>query len=696
MGLFYDVLAEYETAPDGVVVVFRLSERPMVSDVQYVGHKFFSRSALAELTKLVRNAPQNTFLNERARQKIEDKYKENGFAFAQVFLDAGKTDKDDRVVFRIVEGPRVRVAEVRVAGNKTLATGTLKGLVKTSPPVLWFIGGYFNQVVLDDDLQVLRNHCREQGFFDVKVSRELTFSDDRRQVTVTFVIGEGPQYMVERVLFEGVSKIPEAELLDGLRVHAGSAYDKKLIEVDRRHVEDRFGGKGYVYADVQVQHRFTATPARVALVYRVKEGDTYRVDRVIVTGNRITQDKVVRRQVLLAPGDVFDRVKMRQSQRQLIETFLFRSDAQRTKPKLEPTGSRPGWRDLKVSVEEQETGHLLVGVGVSSNAGLLGTIGITQRNFDIGRPPRNGSELWRGEAWRGAGQSLSLQIQPGTELTQFQLSFREPYLFDQPLSLGTGLFLFQRDRGEWTEERIGARVGLGRQLRKHWFANVGTTMQSVGVKKTSVTKSPPDILEQKGNHTLLSFQGAVTYDRRDSRVLPTEGYVTEFGYEQFVGDDVFGKFTLEGRRYWRVFERPDGTGKQVFLLRARTGLLVGDSFVPERFYAGGFRSLRGFAFRGVGPRQRDEPVGGDFMIVGTAEYMIPLWGDDWTGFVFTDAGTVERKVEVTEIRASVGLGFRIRVPFFGPVPLEFAFGFPIAKADGDDEELFSFSVGLFY
>jgi outer membrane protein insertion porin family len=194
---------------------------------------------------------------------------------------------------------------------------------------------------------------------------------------------------------------------------------------------------------------------------------------------------------------------------------------------------------------------------------------------------------------------------------------------------------------------------------------------------------------------LLNAGAGITYDTRDSPLIPSEGQLVDFTFTQGIEDFQYPRFDLDATQFFTIFSRPDGTGKHILSLGGTLGFTGDDTPIFERYFAGGFQSLRGFQFRGVGPRQFGVNIGGQFLAVGSVQYMFPLLANDVLhGVVFSDFGTVEDNVELTDLRASVGAGLRVAIPAFGPVPLAFDFGFPIAKADGDETQIFSFYVGV--
>jgi outer membrane protein assembly factor BamA len=197
---------------------------------------------------------------------------------------------------------------------------------------------------------------------------------------------------------------------------------------------------------------------------------------------------------------------------------------------------------------------------------------------------------------------------------------------------------------------------------------------------------------------VLGLRGGLTRDTRDSFIFPTTGSVLDFGYEQVLGDYTFPIGTAEFTKFFssQYLQRRDGSGKHVVALRSQVSVAGQDAPVFERFYAGGFRSLRGFSFRGVGPSVNGLFTGGTFALLNTVEYQIPLTAKDNLFFVtFVDHGTVERDVSIKDYRVAVGFGFRIQIPALGPVPVAFDFAFPLNRRDEDHEQMFAFYIGLF-
>ena len=355
--------------------------------------------------------------------------------------------------------------------------------------------------------------------------------------------------------------------------------------------------------------------------------------------------------------------------------------------------------DMDVVLSENQTGRLMLGVAVNSDAGLVGQILLDEQSFDITRPPTSWEDFVSGRAWRGGGQRLRIEAAPGTVVQRYLISFQEPYLLDSPYSLGLSGSFFQRKYRDWDEQRLGGRVSMGYQ----WVENDLST--SIAYRGEDVLVSDPAVIgvqeldEVLGHNSLHGFKWTVANDTRDSAFLATEGHFLQMELEQVVGSFTYPRAIFDARQYMLLNERPDHSGRHVLTLATRVGFSGDDTPIYDTFYAGGFSSLRGFDFRGASPVSVPPPasiqIGGMFELINTVEYLFPLTADDMIhGVAFVDFGTVNRNVSLKDFRAAPGLGLRITVPAMGPAPIALDFAFPVAKADFDDTQVFSFSVGL--
>jgi len=351
--------------------------------------------------------------------------------------------------------------------------------------------------------------------------------------------------------------------------------------------------------------------------------------------------------------------------------------------------------DVIFDAQETQTGRLMLGVGVNSDAGVIGNIVLDERNFDWRRAPRSFEDIRNGTAFRGAGQRFRIDASPGSEINRYLASFQEPYLFDTPVSLGLSGSYFDRRFRDWDEQRLGGRISFGYQWVEYDLSTV-LSYRGENVKISRVSNPlQPDLAEVIGDNALHGFKLTVINDTRDSAFLPTTGHYMELSGEQVVGTFDYPRVMADYRRYFLLRERPDHSGRHVLSAATNVGYTGSNTPIYEHFFAGGFSTLRGFDFRGASPVDMNVQVGGEFQWLNSVQYLFPITADDMLhGVVFCDFGTVEQKVEINDFRVAPGVGLRITVPAMGPAPIALDFAFPVAYADTDDKQVFSFSMGF--
>ena len=365
-------------------------------------------------------------------------------------------------------------------------------------------------------------------------------------------------------------------------------------------------------------------------------------------------------------------------------------------PQGDPFGTglnSPGFVDVDIDLSEAQTGRFMFGAGVNSDAGVVGQVSLEENNFDLFRPPRSWADFTNGRAFRGGGQSFRIEAVPGSQVSRYLVSWEDPFFLDTDFSFGLSGYYYQRFFEDWEEERLGGRVTLGRLLSRNLSISSSIRLESVGID--GVAPTDPAILQAaEGDNFLSTIRGGLRYDTRDAALLPTTGYMIEGNYEQGFGDFVYPRFDLTGQRYWTVYQRPDGLGKHTLRLSGQFGYTGDDTPIFERYFAGGFQTFRGFDFRGVSPQIGGVNVGGQFLNLGTIEYMLPITANDnFKAVVFSDFGTVDESVSYDNFRVTAGFGFRVSIAAMGPAPLAFDFAFPILSQEFDDERVFSFYIG---
>jgi outer membrane protein insertion porin family len=683
------------TADDKVVVYFDVQEYPnVVQEIRYEGAKHLKDDELDQITGLRRGVPLNPIANKLAQQAILRKLQDQGRMWSSVQLVEGDKAGDTRVVFRITEGRVVKVTGVKFVGNTFVSGERLRTQITTSRSVIG-IGGDYNQAQTEFDRAKLEDYYRTFGFQDAQVGYDLSYPDDK-SVEILFHISEGLRYRVSRVDVVGATRFSPERVQSVVKLKPGDNYDKNICQADARNIKNLSGYTGV--SVIPKEDVIQTGPGEVSVQYTVQERPPWTVGQVFIVGNTTTRENIVRRQLPLYPGQVLGTPDLQVGEANLARLGIFETNGETgvhpTVTVIDPDGDNPV-KDILVQVQEAPTGSFLLGVGVNSDAGLTGSIVLNEKNFDITRVPATFDELLSGQAFRGAGQEFRLEAVPGTETQRYTASFREPYLFDSQYSLGASAYYYTRDYDEYDEQRFGGRVVLGRKFGPNWSANVAVRAENIDIFNVPAY-FPPDITKYIGDHDLFGVRTSVTRDTRDSYLRATEGSQLEVGYEQCFGSYTFPLFTIEGSKYFTTYERPDGSGRHVLAFRSQAMFAGSDTPIYERFYAGGFRSLRGFEFRGVGPFEEGLNVGGDFAFLNSVEYQIPVVASDKLYMVgFVDSGTVESSVEIKNYRVAAGFGVRIQVPMFGPVPIALDFGFPIVKGPEDRTQVFSFWLGFF-
>lgn len=702
-----ETLAQLRT--DGAVdLIFVLEPQRLIVDVQVTGNRAVTDQQLLLVVDILINTPIDRFQIDRSARRIEEVYREKGYYLAQVTVDESALAEERVVLFRIREGERVKITEIRFEGNVAFGASRLLRQVQTREGGV-FRRGAIDDVQLDADVGALVEFYREQGYLDVRADRTLTPSPNGREAILTFLIEEGELYVFRglRVEYigegrEGFDPVYSPEQIAGLLVlKPGGVYGAREVEQSVQNVRRAYGQLGFADAIVQrADLRDTERPL-VDMLLRVSPGPRYLTGEVIIAGTDLTQTKVPRQFVELVPDRPLDTVRRDQTEEALRRLQLFNQRRLQITFQ-EPDLSSSIYRDVLIEVEETNTGSFDLGGAVSTDSGVLGRIALTQRNFDVADVPDSIGELFSGRAFRGGGQTFALELSPGDEIETYSLSLSDPTLLDSDYSGSAQISFRDRDFDEFEERRFGGRFGLGRRLGTRWTGRVGLRVESIEISGFSPS-DPTDFFDSEGENVLIGIGPTLSRSTINNLFRPSRGSVTELGVEAVGGDFNFQRISGAYSVFFPLREDFDGRAT-VLSLQTRVGYIPQDrDEVPvfERFFQGG-NEFRGFEFRTISPRgvandsglPSATPVGGTFSFFAGAEITQPLFGEIFAVAAFVDSGTVSFEPEFNEYRVSVGVGVRISVPQLSPAPLAFDFGFPVIDVEGDEERLFSFSISL--
>ncbi len=670
-------------------------EPPTVVSIRFEGNHKFDDDQLKKHVAQKAGRPVDSLAVRDGRDAIVAHYREAGFSDVVVNYDHARLSSAGELVYTIDEGKRIRIRRIVFAGNEAIADRELKRRVDTKAAFWIFRTGAFDEDRVESDVARLQGHYRDQGFLDAKVSYRRELSEDGLDLTIVFTIEEGTRYAIEAIDIRGLALFTAEEIRGMMTSRVGQPVKRRQVDADVRTIRTRYGELGHLYATVRAIRVFLDAPGLVLLTIQINEGNAFRVGRVIVRGNARTKDKVVRRALnLYPPDDLFDLTEAREAEKRLLATRIFSS------ARVYPLGDAPDVRDAVIDVKEAEkAGDFLFGVGVTSNSGLVGNVVLDLQNFDLFDWPRSFSELRKFRAFFGAGQHFRIELQPGTELNRFRVDFTEPYFLDKPIRFDFSAYLFERGRDGYAERRGGASVSFGKRFERGrlqgWTGELALEVESVSIDDLDIFASR-EIRKDEGSNLMTGVKATMVRDRTDNRFVPTSGDRLRLGYEQFGvlgGDQDFGKLTA-GYKWYRTVKTDLLERKSVLQIRAQGGVILGNAPVFEHFYAGGTGSIRGFNFRGVGPRDGidNNNIGGEFLVLLGTEYSFPLVGNNVRGLFFLDTGAVGSG----PWRASIGAGVRFTIEVFGPVPLELDLAFPVASDPDDEEQLFSFLIGRLF
>ena len=707
-----------------VMLTFVVVEKRLIRSIAIKGNKKVKTVKLLKELTFRKGDYLDVFSAISGARMMADYYHKKGYHFAEVKLNEKELNEESplkveiteqelvkleltqkqqnraRVVYTITEGPLCRIKKVSFEGNDTITSKRLKKVPKTRPRKFMVMPAYYDRDQLEEDIAKLQEAYKKLGYLNIQVDKEITFSENKKDAYVKFVIDEGRIFYVEDVIITGNEFIDNEEILKKMKLTKGQAYGNEKAQFDTRHILRSYRQDGFVDAKVDHSRTFTSE-GKVVAEFNVDSGDRFKIGRISISGNKEVHGKVVR-SILDEEGFVPGRwyngeLAQGNGQGELEKTL--RRLIMAESATIEPTGERPGVRDAQVSIVESRTGSIMFGAGVASNTGLIGQITLDQRNFDIMDWPESWKEFLTGKAFKGAGQRFRASANPGTEQSSYSVSFGDSYLYEKPVSFDISGSGFEREQESWDVTRNKAYLGFEKRYENRWRRGFAFRAENVEIDSFD-NDTPKEIAEVRGDNFLYGAKLFLRKDTTDSRFLPSKGYNFNISYEQVAGDFTFG--LLSATQRWYKTLKEDLAGRKTILeTKIHGATTVGDAPPFEKFYAGGTGSLRGFKYRGVSTRGRPvgqtgdggDPVGSDWVILGNIEVAVPLETDALSWLFFVDTGMID----TGGVRASIGTGIQILLPqWFGPVPMRFELAAPIAKDNDDDTRAFSFSVGALF
>lgn len=676
MGYFDDVRAEIEPFEGGIKLIYVVKEKPAVVKIELQGNKEFDDANLKEKLTITTGAIADAVLIQDNANKLRAFYEEEGYWLSRI-VPVVKTINPDEVslTYQIEEGPKIKIKKILTEGNKAIASSKIKGGMETKEWWLFsFISssGYYKKDRMESDIEKIRDLYFNNGFIKVVVGEpRIQLSDDKKGMFISIPISEGDQYRIASIDISGNKAFDSNSIRGRISMMPDKPFSKANLRKDIFSISELYSENGYALITVTPDLIPDESKKLVRISLKIDEGDRYRIGRIEIAGNTKTRDKVIRREVRLDEGDLFNSALIKRSYEKINNLNFFETVELIPKPKPEEK-----LVDVDIKVKERPTGFFSVGGGYSSVEKFIAMVELTQGNLF------------------GKGQFLKLRAELGGRTTYYDLSFRDPWFMDKPISFSTNIYKMTKEYIDYDKEATGFGISLGKRFSEYWWTDIAYNFENANI--SNVASDASDIIkDQEGKSTTSSITPSLVRDSRDNYLDTSRGsrnsiYVT---YAGLGGSNNFLKSEVDSSWYFPI-------GSTTLMLRGRYGYAtgVGGKELPlyERFYVGGIYTVRGLGFGEAGPKDDEsgDYIGGPNQLIFNIDYTFPLVSEiRLKGVVFTDIGSAFNAFKEMNLRHTAGLGVRWISPF-GPIRLEW--GYNIDKKEGEQPSRFEFAFGTFF
>lgn len=697
IGIFQDVQVESVKTDKGISLIYTVVEKPIVRAISITGNKEIASDKLREAIDLKTNSVFSSDLLAKSAKKIKTLYANEGYYLAEVDPSTTKSGKNGiRVTFAVKEGDKVLIKKISFEGNKVFSQRKLRKQMETKEKwfLSWITGsGTYKEDVLKSDVNRIADLYYNNGYINVKVAEpQVTLLPDKSGLLITIGITEGDQFRTGTISYKGDLLESQDVLQSKIKLKSGDVFSREVLRGDVFTLTDVYADKGYAFANVTPLSKIDPEKKTIDITFDFEKGDKVYIERINISGNTKTRDKVIRREFRLAEGDLYSSSALKRTKQNLSNLGFFEEAT------IAPAkGSSANKLDLNTEVKEKSTGQFSIGAGYSSSDGIIGQGSIQQSNF------------------LGLGLKGTLSASLGGKTQLYNIGITDPYFLDTNWTLGFDVYRSERDYEDYSRRVTGGDVKMGYrlsdQLSTFW-------LYKYEVKKlydfSNAYLADPS-LKTETSGTIGSLYGSISLDKTDYRLDPTKGYTGTFSaeYAGLGGNQRFARFIGQSAVFFPFL------WNTVFSLRGELGYImqIGKEIpIDEKFYLGGISTLRGYSSRTVCPVQTSYLksidsvtglatttastvyLGGIKEAVINAEYVFPILKDaGLKGVAFFDVGNAYGPGEqyFSKLLMSYGLGVRWYSPM-GPLRLEY--GIPVNPREGIDSSSgkFEFSIGGFF
>ncbi|MDR1891092.1 MAG: outer membrane protein assembly factor BamA [Puniceicoccales bacterium] len=681
-------------------VIFSLTPKVQVKSIKFVGNKKFKPGALLKKISTKSGAGLSRGTLKLDAEALIKFYNDRGYPYASVSYDVVNTsDTQVKVIFDIDEGQKFRIGKIKFIGNDVVKESELLKAMRTKKWTLLSIfkkTGVYRPDDFNADLEIIKTVFRNHGYLDVEIDEEgITYENIRKNsLIISIPIRPGQMYYVGSVAIGGNTLYKTEEIEEILFIRSTDVFSPAKIDAACERVIDLYGQSGYINTNIQINKKANLESNRIDLEFLINESEKCFVDEVEIRGNSKTKNKVILRELTLAPGDPFDTVRMKNSRSRLINTGYFSS------VDVSPINTKvPERKDIRIDVKEADTGKVGLGGGISTGGEIVGFVEFSQRNFDINS---------KNKLFQGGGQKFRSRFQIGKHTMAVDLNFEEPWWYDRELAIGTNLFCHKTsyDRklqnyagADYSQDRIGGEVYLRKRIFELWEGRLAYSLESIRIYSIS-SGAPKTFFDREGRTNISKATFSLERDTRNNFIYPTTGsrvgVTTELAGGPFLGQAKYVKLYTYGIKHWLVCD----TAQQVFSIIGQTGTIApyGGHTTPffDRFYLGGQNFMKGFKGHDIGPKENGTGIGGNTFAYGALEYCFKIM-DPVRFYLFAEVGFVNQKEwSFSTKNYDTDIGFGLKISIMG-IPLRLDFGFPL-RGEGDNKHgmQFNYSFGTVF
>lgn len=683
---------------NGVEVSFLLETRTKLGDIRYEGNQHIKSKYLSKKIESNSGGAISIETLNADKAKLLDYYESKGYPDARIDYEIKECDESGRsdVVFNIQEGPKLRISKIKIENIGDLKEDDLLKILNTKTWNLFSIftkKGIFRNRIWEDDISRLKVAFKNQGYLDVEIADEdIVFTKKGKDVVIVIHAVPGEKYRVGKVQIVGNKLHSLEEIERFFNIKTGDVFSPARIDAACERVRNYYGHEGYVNTMIVPVRKMDIQHQCIDLDVQITESEKCFLKDIEIHGNSKTQNKVILRELALAPGDPFDIVRMKNSRERLLNTGYFKQ------VDVTPVNTNvPERKNLRIDVQEENTGKLGCGGGISSGGNVVGYLEFSQRNFDWNSKNR---------LLQGGGQKARARLQIGKHNMSIDLNFEQPWWYDREVSVGADAFYHKQDYrnhdknftgASYDESRLGFEVYLRKRIYEQWVGRLAYHLEDVYIHNISRT-SPASYYKEKGHTSISKISFTADRDTRDHFLYPTEGshvvLTTELAGGPCFGETKYISLGAQAAKYWKISDAME----QVFSVLGRIGTITpfGHDTVPffEKFNLGGNDYMKGFKVRNIGPQEGETALGGDSFWYANAEYCFKLH-ERVRVYLFSEVGAVnESKWNFSTKRYNFDIGFGWKLMIFN-FPLRLDFGWPMHSEQNIKRNMhFNYSFGM--